>query len=174
MINASNVFRRLPLCPMCISLQANPNAKAVKTQAMSAEEAAAAKLSVLHALKWYVPENVEAAPTVPAISENIIKYIVAVLPAKYGLASILMNLLSAHPARPSTMTYIIKFNINKGPPKVLPTVRAMILSSYMYIYIHTFLNTHNKLMLGFRNMAAEYCKSSRSIQNTAMQRIRGF
>jgi len=67
---------------MCISLQANPNAKAVKTQAMRAEEAAADKLSVLHALKWYEPDNVEAAPTVPAIRENIMKYIVALLPDK--------------------------------------------------------------------------------------------
>ena len=59
-----------------------PKAKAVMAQAMSAEVAAEARLSLRHALMWLPPANFDTIPTTAANIENVRKKIVAPFPPK--------------------------------------------------------------------------------------------
>lgn len=129
-----------------------PKASAVRAQATIDEDPAAARLSLLQALRWPAPANFDATPITPAIMEKIRKNIVAPFPPKpiqYFAVSIwlrqninrktlkwkweniyslgwlvwpLMNLLRHQLANPTTIKYMIKLRNSKGAAMFLPTV----------------------------------------------------
>ncbi len=57
-----------------------PMASRVSVHAMNPEEAAAGKLSWLHARTWWNPASAAAAPTTPAITAKMTKNPVAAFP----------------------------------------------------------------------------------------------
>jgi len=59
---------------------AHPIARRVRVHAMTADDAAAGKLSEFHVRLWLSPAIAEAAPTTPAISAKITKNLVAAFP----------------------------------------------------------------------------------------------